>query len=203
MVKLPTKYEIFSYWKNWLFKNEKILDYDIQCCFACGDYKWRVNVSKHVKPLLYNSPLTMNDVEKLWNNLRGVEIHHILPKQFNGSDSVENLFILCRNCHNKAPIASFFGEDNSLFLKWAKNQSFIKNLKDEINENLNWIVDNQEEREDFISWMNFQFMKFNFNIKEMFDNWGTKPGIHFTGKMLIIPFSSIFTIYYRQWKLTE
>ena len=33
---------------------------------------------------------------------RAVDVHHILFRSHGGTDEVENIILLCRNCHNKA-----------------------------------------------------------------------------------------------------
>jgi HNH endonuclease len=53
---------------------------------------------------------------------------HIIPKSLGGSDDPNNLFLMCRECHDLSPDTT----DVDLFFQWARNQSYIKRKMDEI-----------------------------------------------------------------------
>jgi hypothetical protein len=142
---LPTKYKIYKYWSEWLSEN-KLIDEASFCCFACHDRLIKVHVSSEITER-YEGLLSEQDVKDSWNNLKGVQKHHIHAKQFGGSDNVSNLFLLCRECHRKAPIISQFEKDKTLFLKWVKHQSHMDRMKYKIKKAMEWLTDSEGEKQ--------------------------------------------------------
>ena len=49
----------------------------------------------------------------------GIEIAHIVPKSIGGSNDVDNLFLLCRDCHRESPDCS----DDRFFFKWVSENA--------------------------------------------------------------------------------
>jgi 5-methylcytosine-specific restriction endonuclease McrA len=61
-------------------------------------------MKKHIKNYYNHHSLGIDDViicEKC-NNKKAVDIHHIIFRSQGGSDNIDNLIALCRDCHNKA-----------------------------------------------------------------------------------------------------
>lgn len=52
----------------------------------------------HIK----KSNATRQELMQIWNNVP-LQRCHIVAKQFGGSDGASNLFLMCVDCHDKAP----------------------------------------------------------------------------------------------------
>ena len=63
--------------------------------------------------------LNDNECQKCFTK-EDLEIHHIIPRRLDGTDSIDNLTLLCKSCHSLVEIELMKQE------KWAKN-SQIKN----------------------------------------------------------------------------
>lgn len=88
---LPSRYEIAKYWIEGEGRNSlyvKVYDTGEPICFACGyhaEYWDRHKLS-----------------EEKWNK-SSLDRAHIKPKSLGGSDTVDNLVLLCSRCHKEAP----------------------------------------------------------------------------------------------------
>ena len=76
---------------------EESEDYLISHCWVCG---------KRVR-----------SVEQL-------ERHHVTPESLGGTADLDNLFLLCKKCHDAAPSVN----DRGLFFSWAENRSEINEV---------------------------------------------------------------------------
>lgn len=110
----PAKSRIYRHWEQWL--NEHLRDSEHIFCWACQrefytrKYEW----SKHLDP---------RDVDKAWDQAKVLQICHIIPESLGGSGTVDNLFLLCPDCHDAAPDTAF----SDRFLEWALSQSHFAN----------------------------------------------------------------------------
>lgn len=195
---VPKNYEIFKYWEKWLEEN-KFISIDSFCCFACKDQYYNVHIPSNLNEVIEDKILESEDIKRIWNKLKGIQKHHIFPKQFGGKDDVDNLFLLCRRCHNNAPILRIFKEDKTLFLKWVKKQSFYVYLSYEIKENIKWLCNNELEIEKFGGWMDNKVLNTGLDIfREAINN----SGLHYDSFIYRtrIPISSILANLYFQWQ---
>lgn len=105
---MPSKFEIFEYWKNSTYLIN--VDWYEPSCWACGEWFGGIYDIEF--------ETATDEVRKqIWNSFP-LQRCHIIPKSLGGSDSAENLFLMCRDCHDLAPNT----KSKSLFLKWASNQ---------------------------------------------------------------------------------
>lgn len=100
---MPTKAQIFKHWMEWLDKRG--FDWGEPCCWACKrhfDAKYDLN-----KP-----SATREDIINNWDRVP-LQRCHIIARQFDGEDIPENLFLMCKSCHDRAPNTksreAFFG----------------------------------------------------------------------------------------------
>jgi len=110
---LPSKSEIFEYWKNRFEKLGLFVDWGEPGCWACGfhyDAKYDVR----------SSHPSWSRVLACWEKTP-LQRCHIVPRSLGGSDKVSNLFLMCRECHDLAPNTT----SRKVFLDWAKTQRFL------------------------------------------------------------------------------
>lgn len=111
---LPTKAEIFNYWKDKISEMGIFIDRGEPSCWACGfHYDDKYDLKKGDAPL--------ETILECWNNIP-LQRCHIVPRSLEGKDTVDNLFLLCRECHDLAPNTIY----PEIFLEWAKNQCSYK-----------------------------------------------------------------------------
>ena len=53
-------------------------------------------------------------------------VRNLFPKQFGGIDEENNLFLMCVECHDKAPNT----KSRDAFLQWAGKQNYNKDLQE-------------------------------------------------------------------------
>jgi len=98
---------------------EESEDYLISHCWVCG---------KRVR-----------SVEQL-------ERHHVTPESLGGTADLDNLFLLCKKCHDVAPSVN----DRGLFFSWAENRSEINEVFQEVVEAIKAV----DAGENFAKWLN-------------------------------------------------
>lgn len=156
MVITPSKAHIFSHWKSWL--DQQNLDWGEPCCWACGKY-WGTKYD-------LNKPhATIKEIATNWNKVKPLQKCHIIPKQFGGSDDVDNLFLMCIECHDNAPDT----RSKDAFFKWINKQDYSINFKEKVRKEIKTF-----ELEDQIESINELLEKGNLP-KEVTEN----LGIHF------------------------
>jgi hypothetical protein len=105
---LPSKAAIFRAWKSWLDENG--IDWGEPCCWACGEFWWgRYDPSAKSRT---------DDLGRIWEAAEPLERCHIVPRSLGGSDDPENLFLLCLDCHDRAPNTT----SREGFLQWVESQ---------------------------------------------------------------------------------
>lgn len=134
---MPKKGDIFEYWIDWLIENG--FDLGEPSCWACG--WWWGTKYDNKNP---DAPLT--EIKKIWNEVKPLQRCHIIPKSLGGNDETSNLFLMCRECHDRAPNTI----SRETFIRWAKAQNWAKRRAIEIKEELKAFDINEEnEVEDF------------------------------------------------------
>jgi hypothetical protein len=109
---LPSKSEIFVWWKSRLRGLGCRINWGEPACWACGfhygtiyDVRW--------------SEAGWDKVLNCWDRIP-LQRCHIVPRGLGGTNDVSNLFLMCRECHDLAPNTSFV----ELFLEWARAQNW-------------------------------------------------------------------------------
>ncbi|MFK2827159.1 HNH endonuclease [Bacillus sp. B190/17] len=111
---MPSKAKIFEHWMNWLHKN--CFDWAEPSCWSCRKY-WGDKYD------IKNPRASRKEIIRNWNRVP-LQRCHIIPRQFGGSDEVENLFLMCAECHDKAPNT----KSREAFLQWTSKQNHSKNF---------------------------------------------------------------------------
>lgn len=125
---MPSNYQIFDYWKDKYLNDSPIqLDWGEPSCWGCH------------KPITVEteSLLAEANFKEIWNRTSGeLERCHIIPKSLGGSNEPDNLFLMCPDCHSKAPNTT----NEEIFFDWVKMQrqncmfgTNVKEQKDLIN----------------------------------------------------------------------
>ncbi|WP_436210545.1 HNH endonuclease [Bradyrhizobium sp. LjRoot220] len=109
---LPSKAEIFEYWKGRLRGLGCRIDWAEPGCWACG---FRYGTRYDVK----GSQAGWDKVLRCWNSIP-LQRCHIVARSLGGTNDISNLFLMCRECHDLAPNTSF----PEIFFEWASAQSW-------------------------------------------------------------------------------
>ena len=109
---LPSKAEIFEYWKDRLLGLGRFIDWGEPSCWACGfHYGTKYDVKR--------PDVEWEVILRCWNSIP-LQRCHILPRSLGGTNDVSNLFLMCRECHDLAPNTSF----PEILFEWARTQSW-------------------------------------------------------------------------------
>lgn len=107
---LPSKGQIFEYWRERLTDIGVLIDWGEPSCWACG---YHYNAKYDIK-----SPhASWQEILDGWEKMP-LQRCHIVPRSLGGSDEVQNLFLMCRECHDLAPNTSM----PDIFFEWARAQ---------------------------------------------------------------------------------
>ncbi len=113
---LPPKFEIFDHWKTRFEEAGLFVDWGEPGCWACGlHYGNKYDVRGH------NS--TWAHILRAWDRIP-LQRCHIVARSLGGSDTVDNLFLMCRECHDLQPNTSL----PEIFFDWAKRQSWLSRV---------------------------------------------------------------------------
>ncbi|WP_088893941.1 HNH endonuclease signature motif containing protein [Leptolyngbya ohadii] len=111
---MPTKGEIFEYWKERLFDLGFFIDWGEPTCWACGEF-WNGRYD------ITNPNASHEKILKAWEKAP-LQRCHIVPRSLGGSNESSNLFLMCKECHDLAPNTSI----PEIFFQWACKQSFAE-----------------------------------------------------------------------------
>lgn len=113
---MPSKAKIFEYWMNWL--DEEGFDWGEPSCWSCRKFFMD-------KYDIKDPSASRDEIIKNWNRVP-LQRCHIIPRQFGGSNEANNLFLMCVECHDKAPNT----RSREAFFKWASQQNHNRDLYD-------------------------------------------------------------------------
>jgi len=139
---LPSKSEIFEYWKERIFEKGLFIDWGEPSCWVCGlHYDSKYDIS---------SPDTnWERILRCWEKIP-LQRCHIVPRSLGGKDSVENIFLMCRECHDLAPNTAIV----DLFFEWARSQSWLKRETAKINQALESFSLDKDDYDSLFEMMN-------------------------------------------------
>jgi len=121
---LPSKAEIFRYWKDRFPEIGIFVDWGEPACWACGfHYGARYDV---------RSPdASWEEILECWERMP-LQRCHIVPRSLGGPDEPSNLFLMCRECHDLAPNSVV----PEVFFAWARKQGTWRREMDKIEDAL-------------------------------------------------------------------
>lgn len=111
---LPSKTEIFEYWKERIFEHGLFIDWGEPSCWVCGFHYGAKYDTKR-------ADASWKEIHSCWERMP-LQRCHIVPRSLKGTDSVENLFLMCRECHDLAPNTNI----PEIFFEWARSQHWEK-----------------------------------------------------------------------------
>src|SRR5271155_4282195 len=110
---LPSKGQIFEYWKERLSGLGFFIDWGEPGCWACGfHYSAKYDIKR--------SDAHWDEILLCWNSIP-LQRCHVVPRSLGGANDVANLFLMCRECRDQAPNTSV----PEIFFEWARAQSWI------------------------------------------------------------------------------
>ena len=110
---LPSKAEIFDYWKDVFPSKGIFIDWGEPSCWACGYLcNGRYDVT--------NSKASMEQIYRAWERTP-LQRCHIAPRSLGGSSHPSNLYLMCRECHDLAPNTT----EPEIFFAWVRRQSWL------------------------------------------------------------------------------
>lgn len=185
-VNLPGRGKIFEHWENYL--NERWFhpidfskfDFKKPICLAC---KRQMYIKKKTK-----------DVYKNWDSANGLERHHIITREKGGTDTPDNLFLLCYKCHDLAPTNC----TKEQFLKWAICQSYERRRITEFY----MTIESMLLPKDVIlfkRWMG-ELMKNKEKFEELYQDFIDTSTPHYDGRYQILPMSNFAISLLEIWK---
>lgn len=101
-------------------------------------YKWQYQKSNRLDENIRKATIARdnNTCQRCKKSNISMEVHHIVPKRLNGSNSIHNLITLCKSCHKKVTgvedkyidtLQSIIGKKNFSFLNHASHVMIGKN----------------------------------------------------------------------------
>jgi HNH endonuclease len=108
---LPSKSQIFDYWKDRLSEFGFFIDWGEPGCWACGfHYGTKYDIKR--------PDASWDKILQCWDR---IPLHrcHIIPRSLGGTDDASNRFLMCRECHDLAPNTII----PEIFFEWARAQN--------------------------------------------------------------------------------
>lgn len=123
---LPAKSEIFDHWKGRLPELGFLIDWGEPGCWACSfHYNGKYDIRR---------PNAGSDaILRCWDRIP-LQRCHIVPRSLGGSNTADNLFLMCRECHDQAPNTPF----PEIFFEWARSQSHFNRESAKILATIKW-----------------------------------------------------------------
>ncbi|MGM7637142.1 HNH endonuclease [Bacillus sp. Hm123] len=139
---MPSNAKIFEHWMNWLDKNG--FDWGEPSCWSCRKY-WEDKYD------IKNPQASRQEIIRNWNRVP-LQRCHIISRQFGGSDEVNNLFLMCTECHDKAPNT----RSREAFFQWTSKQNYNRDFYELVMKEVRSyeLQDKIERINDFISTKN-------------------------------------------------
>ena len=115
--KLPSRWDIASYWAELGLRSWFYVDIDNPHCFACGIHGG----------IGGTFPGDAVDPESRWHYSRRLQRGHIVNRARNGLDALQNLTLLCGFCNKNMPI--FGPEAEGAAIAWINSGGAIAELE--------------------------------------------------------------------------
>lgn len=188
----PTHYKIFDYWKDKSINHKYkiisqheyedgaryvVMDWGEPECWACG------------KPFLkipdYENKLKSCGLDSIWDDKyikSNLQRCHIVAKQLGGGDSVENLFLMCEDCHFESPDTKY----PQVFFAWVvdkkRNSNPYNALWKQLQETMRQFNINEKKFTDYmnsygIKKINYGYLKDKLGIQAGEISMSSKAGI--------------------------
>lgn len=155
---MPNRAKIAEYWKGKEFPNGRLVITDSYepSCWACGRW-WQNEEEKEL--------IKQGNFNAIWNHSAYLlERCHIIPKALGGSNDVDNLFLMCPQCHESSPDTT----NRELFFDWVMNRTFEDTYKEHwISDLVKQLSERNIEVNDFYNWYEEDRNRFNNALMQM------------------------------------
>jgi hypothetical protein len=111
---LPSRSEIFEFWKDRIVGVVRWIDWGEPGCWACGFYYGP-------KYDIKRSDASWDEILRCWDRIP-LQRCHVVGRSLGGSDHPSNLFLLCRECHDRMPNTNI----PEIFYEWARAQNWSR-----------------------------------------------------------------------------
>jgi hypothetical protein len=109
---IPAKSKIFDFWKDRIVQAVRWIDWGEPGCWACGfHYGSKYDIKR--------SDASWDEILRCWDRVP-LQRCHIVARSLGGGDDVSNLFLMCRECHDRMPNTNM----PEIFFEWARAQSW-------------------------------------------------------------------------------
>ncbi|TWI71861.1 HNH endonuclease [Bradyrhizobium huanghuaihaiense] len=117
---LPSRARIFEFWKDRIEGLVRPIYWGEPACWACRfHYGFKYDVKR--------SDASWDQILRCWDRIP-LQRCHIVGRSLGGSDDVSNLFLLCRECHDRMPNTNI----PEIFYEWARAQSWSRREDEKI-----------------------------------------------------------------------
>lgn len=107
---MPSRARVLDSWREWLEENEiDPLEPQCWCCFR------PVRKPTSFKRLAKIDNPSWRKIRSAWNDCKGLHRCHIVSETLGGTDEPENIFMMCKKCHDSAPDTT----SKEMFLRWV------------------------------------------------------------------------------------
>lgn len=113
---LPTRQAILRYWLTRIENDRSLnlfIDIGEPTCWACEQH-WDGKYD------IKSSEASLSDCFAAWDK-SNLQRCHIVASSLGGTDTVDNLYLMCRECHDLAPNTSI----PEIFFEWVSKQCLV------------------------------------------------------------------------------
>lgn len=112
--RLPSRAQIFEFWKDRIAGLVRWIDWGEPECWACRfHYGLKYDIKRH--------DTSWDEILRCWDRIP-LQRCHIVGPPLGGGDDVSNLFLLCRECHDRMPNTDI----PEIFYERARAQSWSR-----------------------------------------------------------------------------
>ena len=118
---MPSRARVLDFWREWLEEDEiDLLEPQCWCCYR--------PIRKHpsFKRLAKIDNPSWKEIRSAWNDCKELHRCHIVPRMLSGTEEPENIFLMCKRCHDKAPDTP----SKEMFLRWVSRQYEVNLLEE-------------------------------------------------------------------------
>ncbi len=110
---MPSRQRVLDFWREWLEKSGvDLLEPQCWCCLR------PLRKTPSFKRLGKIANPSWTEIRSAWNDCTELDRCHIVPQSLGGTDEPENIFLMCKRCHDSAPDTT----SKELFLCWVSVQ---------------------------------------------------------------------------------
>ena len=111
---MPSRARILDFWREWLEESGiDLLEPQCWCCFRIfRNARSFLSLAKKDNP-------SWTEIRSAWNAFTDLHRCHIVAQALAGTDEPENLFLMCKRCHDRAPDTT----SKEMFLRWVSAQN--------------------------------------------------------------------------------